>query len=92
MTVIAGMRVFATGEKPVSPIIRDVVYIISDVREEPAVQMNENETVAPHWSYVIDEVISFGEYLKRVTEEHEAEIAEIDGALFELAEMACGGM
>lgn len=92
MTILTGTRVYTSGAEPESPIIRDVVYIISDIQEEPAVQMDEQETATQQWSYVIDEVIPVSEYLKRVTAEHEAEIAEIDGALFELAEIVTGGM
>ena len=92
MVILTGTRVYSTGEKPENPIVRDVVFLISDVREELAMQMFEEQEPVPHWSYVIDEIIPFGEYLKRVTAEHENEIAEIDGAIFELAVLVTGGM
>lgn len=92
MVILTGTRVYSTGEKPENPIVRDVVFLISDVREEPAMQTSEEQEPVPHWSYVIDEIIPFGEYLKRVTSEYENEIAEIDGAVFELAVLVTGGM
>jgi len=92
MVILTGTRVYSTGEKPENPIVRDVVFLISDVREEPVMQTSEEQEPVPHWSYVIDEIIPFGEYLKRVTAEHENEIAEIDGAIFELAVLVTGGM
>ncbi len=92
MTILTGTRVYTSGEKPESPIIRDVVYLISDIQEVPVVQTNEDVVPAPQWSYVIDEIISFGDYLARLTAAHSAEIAEIDGALLELADLVTGGM
>lgn len=96
-------RIYTSGEKPVNPIVRDVVYIISDVREEPNEQHGEEISSLPQWSYVVDEVVSLGDYVKRMQiahaeeialmrEEHAEEIAELDGALFEVLGIVSGGM
>ena len=69
MVILTGTRVYSTGEKPENPIVRDVVFLISDVREEPVMQTSEEQEPVPHWSYVIDEIIPFGEYLKRNTKQ-----------------------
>ena len=85
-------RVYSSGEKPENPIIRDVVYLISDIREEPVVQTDENAASLPQWSYVVDEVVSYEEYLRRVNEAHAAEIEDLGGAILELTELITGGM
>lgn len=78
-------RVYTTGEKPESPIIADVVYLISDIREEPQTEhpTEEEGNLPSVWSYVVDEVLSFAEYQKRRDTEIEETLREFDLALFE---------
>lgn len=82
-------RVYSVGNRPQSPIILDVVYLISDIREELPTNQNSSGDAEqlddlPCWSYVIDEVIPVSEYLRRSAEHIADTIREMDGALFEL--------
>ncbi len=84
-------RTYSSGDRPKSPIIRDLVYLISDIREEPPHEDHINEGQEPvlQWSYVVDEVLELSEYLERVTAEKEERDAATDEAIFELDALVC---
>ena len=75
-------RNYTAGIMPVNPIIRDVVYIISDIRSEPN-REEDNPTVSC-WSYVVDEVVSLQDYIGRMKANFDQTALEIDQAMFEL--------
>jgi len=76
-------RNYTTGIMPVNPIIRDVVYIISDIRSEPNREEDNNPTET-YWSYVVDEVVTLQDYIGRMKANFDQTALEIDQAMFEL--------
>ena len=78
-------RVYTTGEKPQNPIILDVVYLISDIREEPQTEhpAEEGAILPTVWSYVVDDVLTIAEYQELKYAELEEHILELDLAFFE---------
>lgn len=81
------IRTYTTGKQPTNPVMHEkYVFLISDVRAEPP---NPECPDVAVWSYVIDEQLTYPEYIDRMKEKAEIDQMANDAALLELDADIC---
>lgn len=90
------IRTYTTGEIPKNPVMHEkYVFVISDVRQEPT---NPDYPDVAIWSYVVDEQLTYPEYIDRLTadattrqEMNDAALLELDADICALYDIVEGG-